>query len=123
MPNYQKIIIEGHIAKDPELLTSKSGKTYTKFPVPWKRKDASGKETGTMWFSVMAFHDDARDVVENFRKGDAVHVEGMLTADAYLDKHGEPRASLTVMAQSIHLAERGQDGNLDDDTGDEDLPF
>jgi len=71
----------------------------------------------------MAFHDDARDVVENFRKGDAVHVEGMLTADAYLDKHGEPRPSLTVMTQSIHLAERGQDGNLDDDTGDEDLPF
>jgi len=123
MPNYQRIIVEGHVAKGPEIQQSKNGKTYVKFSVPWERKNSWGEGKETIWFQILAFHNLAREVADTFHKGDPVHVEGMLSVSAFTDRNGDPRASLTIMAQSVEPASRGGCGETGDGGEDMDLPF
>lgn len=128
MPSKNLLTLIGHMARDPEILVSKSGRDYAKFTVPWdKRKKVGDKwETQeTIWFNVMAFG-DVVESVRGFRKGDAVLVEGPVSASIFKSRDGTSKISMNVIANKAELikAKGGREEGVDEYGEQEaDIPF
>jgi len=86
--NGVNVTVVGNIAKDPTLMTAKSGITWTQFRVGstrrWKDNDGNWVDGATVWFTVKCWEDKARNIVDSLRKGDPVIVSGRLSQEPYV---------------------------------------
>ncbi|MEK7310757.1 MAG: single-stranded DNA-binding protein [Chloroflexota bacterium] len=81
---YQKLIIAGHLGKDPEMRYAPNGDPVTSMSVATNRKytDKSGQKVEeTTWFRVSVWGKQAETCNQYLKKGSAVLVEGRLQAD------------------------------------------
>ena len=96
MPNYNKVIIIGHLTRDPELRTLPSGTSVCEFGIATsrklKRQDGSAAEE-TCFVDCTAFGRTGELVNEYLAKGSAAMVEGRLTYDTWEDRNGGGKRS------------------------------
>lgn len=92
------ITIIGHVGNAPELLTFSSGKKMAKFSVAVKDGD-----NRTLWFTVQAWNESSKRVLETITKGREVLIQGRLGLDLYKNKKGEAGAALIIKMTSFHL--------------------
>src|SRR3990172_4823962 len=81
---YQKLIIAGHLGKDPEMRYAPNGDPVTSMSVATNSKytDKSGQKVEeTTWFRVSVWGKQAETCNQYLKKGSAVLVEGRLQAD------------------------------------------
>ena len=100
-------IIQGRPVRDPEMCQSeRTGKLYCRFRLACDRP-YRGKEfpKQTDYFSVVCFGKTAQTVHNNLAKGALCTVLGKLEQDEYLDKVGNKRESVSVVAQKITIHE------------------
>jgi single-strand DNA-binding protein len=101
-----RVLLIGHLGKDPELKTFDSGKQKAAFPLATSEsyKDKNGdKVEDTHWHNVIAWESQAK-LAENFlKKGSQVAVEGKLTHRKYEDKEGNPKYVTEVIVNDILL--------------------
>ena len=115
MASFNKIILVGHLGRDPELRYLPSGgNAVCNFSVATtekkKNRDGEAEET-TTWFKVTAWGRMAELANEYLSKGRQVYVEGRLSLQTYTDREGQTRSSLEVNASDIKfLGDRGQGG-------------
>ena len=87
---YHKIIIVGHLGRDPEMRYTPDGTPVTNFSVAsgrrWTRPDGTQVDE-TIWFRVTAWRRLAENCNQYLKKGRMVLVEGRLLAD----DRGNPR--------------------------------
>ena len=81
MSGVNKVILIGHLGKDPEVRTFENGSKKVTFPLAtsetYKDKDGNRKEL-TEWHNVVCWRNLA-DIAEKFlRKGRLLYVEGRL---------------------------------------------
>jgi single-stranded DNA-binding protein len=89
------VLISGTLFRSPEERTGKtSGKNFVAATI--KVRDG---DTAQFW-RVAAFSDTAQSELLRLEDGDALAVQGGLRAEAY-SKDGEPRVSLTVLADAV----------------------
>jgi len=114
MASFNKIIIVGHLGKDPEIRYMTDGTAVCNFSVATteKRKDRSGEmQENTLWFRVNVWGKQADAVNQYLSKGRQVYVEGRLSQQEYTDKDGNRRTSLEVRATDVQfLGSRGDEG-------------
>ena len=126
MPALNLLTIEGHLGRNAEIRTSKSGVPYTKFSVAVNRQKKVGdkwENDGVTWFNVTAFNKLA-EAAADLRKGEGVYVQGPVSVSVYTPRDGgEPRGSLEVLATKIYRGLPVGGGVEEDDEDDEDLPF
>ena len=106
MSSFNKIIIVGHLGRDPELRQTPSGADVCTLSVATseKRKDkSSAAQEITTWFRVSCFGKLAEIAAEHLAKGRQVYVEGRLRLDEYTDRDGKARTTLEVTASEIHF--------------------
>jgi single-stranded DNA-binding protein len=104
----------GVLGRDAERKTSKAGREYLRFNV------RVGNGDDVQWVSVLAFNDVA-ELAGRLRNDAHVYIEGPLSADAWLDRDGKPRASLSVMTwkcAETHRIGRNKPKHRDDDRAD-----
>ncbi|MCK4471648.1 MAG: single-stranded DNA-binding protein [Anaerolineae bacterium] len=81
---YHKIIIVGHLGRDPEMRYTQDGTPVTNFSVAtsrkWTRQDGTQVDE-TIWFRVTAWKRQAETCNEYLQKGRQVLVEGQLVPD------------------------------------------
>ena len=81
MPNFNQIIVRGHLGKDPELRHFNSGDAVANASVAytekWKDKSGEMKEE-TTWFAVEVFGRDAEYLVKYAKKGSDVQFVGRM---------------------------------------------
>lgn len=86
--NGVNVTVVGYVAKDPTLMTAKSGITWTQFRVGstrrWRDKEGNWVDGATMWFTVKCWEEKARNVSDSLRKGDPVIVSGQLSEEPYV---------------------------------------
>ncbi len=92
------ITIIGHVGNAPQLLTFSSGKTMAKFSVAVNDGDKQ-----TLWFTVQAWNESSKRVLETITKGREVLIQGRLGLDVYKTKKGEPGAALIIKMTSFNL--------------------
>lgn len=110
--SFNKIIIVGHLGRDPELRYTPQGTALCKFSVATseRRKNAVGEmEDHTTWFRVTSWGRQAELANEYLAKGRQVYVEGRFRLEEYTDREGQTRHSAEVTASEIHfLGQRGE---------------
>lgn len=104
--DYNKVIVAGRLAADPESREVNAGglmKTVTKFTVVVN--DFRNKTSGPVYLDCEAWNRSAEIVRDHFRKGGSIFVEGYLRLDRWKDQQGQKRSKLKVVVQEIKFTD------------------
>lgn len=129
-----KVMIIGHLGRDPEMRYTPSGKPVTTFTVAtsrsWNSTDGE-RHTETEWFNVVAWGNLAEICKQYLIKGQQVYVEGRLQTRRWEDNDGVKHTTVEIVAnEMMMLGDRREstasstgDSNLPDDALDDEYPF
>jgi single-strand DNA-binding protein len=129
-----KVMIIGHLGRDPEMRYTPSGKPVTTFTVAtsrsWNSTDGE-RHTETEWFNVVAWGNLAEICKQYLVKGQQVYVEGRLQTRRWEDNDGVKHTSVEIVANEMMMlgdrrestASSTSDVNLSDDALDDEYPF
>lgn len=116
-----KVIIIGHLGRDPESRSFQNGGKVVNFSVAvtekWKSRDGERKEK-TEWVPVAIFNEGIAGVAEKYlRKGSKVYVEGKFATRKWQDQSGQDRYSTEVVLQGFDAKLELLDSRRDGDGG------
>lgn len=114
MPSFNKIVIVGHLGRDPEVRYLPDGTAVTSFSMATseKKKDRSGEAQDiTTWFKVTVWGKQGELASQYLAKGSQAYVEGRLSQSEYTDKDGNRRTSLDVRASDVQFLDRKPQGD------------
>ena len=105
-----KVMIIGHLGRDPEMRYTPSGRPVTTYSVAtnrtWNTSDGE-RHTETEWFNVVAWGNLAEICKQYLTKGQQVYVEGRLQTRRWEDSDGNQHTSTEIVAnEMIILGER-----------------
>ena len=109
--SFNRIILAGHLGRDPELRYTPQGTPVCSFTVATneKRKDRSGEmQDVTTWFRVTLWGRQAETASQYLTKGRPVYVEGRLRVEEWTDRDGKPRYTLEVTATDMQFIGGGR---------------
>jgi single-strand DNA-binding protein len=147
MSGVNKVILIGHLGKDPEVRHLEGGTTLVNFPLATSEtytKDGKKIEQ-TEWHNIVMWRGLADVAAKFLQKGKQVYIEGKLRSRNYEDKEGNKRYVTEIVAENFTMLGRksenenngGQHQNLNNqvstksedqlvdfsDDGSDDLPF
>ncbi|HEY75454.1 MAG TPA: single-stranded DNA-binding protein [Thermoflexia bacterium] len=112
---YHRIIIAGHLGRDPEMRYTPNGTPVTTFTMAsnyrWVDQEGQQREE-TIWFRVSTFGRLAETCNQYLSKGRAVLVEGRLRPDdsgnprIWVGNDGVARANFEVLATTVRFLGR-----------------
>jgi single-strand DNA-binding protein len=128
-----KVMIIGHLGRDPEMRFTPSGKPVTTFSVAtnrsWYSSDGE-KHSETEWFHIVAWGNLAEICKQYLTKSQQVYVEGRLQTRRWEDTEGFKHASIEIVASEMMiLGERKENAWATEDQAepdfstDEEYPF
>lgn len=130
-----KVMIIGHLGRDPEMRYTPSGRPVTTFTVAtsrsWNTADGE-RHTETEWFNVVAWGNLAEICKQYLNKGQQVYIEGRLQTRRWDDKEGNKHTSVEVVANEMMMlgdrrdshAQVNEQESLDASSSNEDeFPF
>jgi single-strand DNA-binding protein len=110
-----KVMIIGHLGRDPEMRYTPSGKPVTTFTVAVSRSWNSGdgeRHSETEWFNIVAWGNLAETCKQYLSKGQQVYIDGRLQTRRWDDKEGVKHSSVEVVAnEMIMLSDRRESGH------------
>ena len=109
MPNYNKVMLMGHLVRDPELKYIPSGAAVCEFSVAVNNKFKSGDEwkDKTAFLDVIAWSKTAENIVKFFFKGSPIFIEGRLEQDRW-EADGKKRSKIKVVLEKFEFVGGGK---------------
>jgi single-strand DNA-binding protein len=125
-----KVMIIGHLGRDPEMRYTPSGRPVTTFSVAatrsWTTAEGERREE-TEWFNVVAWGTLAEICNQHLRKGQQVYLEGRLQTRRWDDAEGRKHFATELVAREmIMLGDRREGGPSQFEAApgeDEEYPF
>ncbi len=123
MASVNKVIIVGHLGRDPELKTFPSGDQVANVTIAttdrWKDKNTGEEKSSTEWHRVVFNGRLAEIAGQYLRKGSQVYVEGSLRTRKWTDQSGVEKYSTEIRADQMQMLGKreGQQGGGYDDAG------
>jgi single-strand DNA-binding protein len=109
MRSLNRVIISGHLGKDPET-TPAGATTVTKFSlaVNDRWKDSAGeKQERVNWLNVSVWNGNGENIAGMLKKGSHVLVEGSIRTSEWDDKEsGQKRYGFEVVASQVIFLDR-----------------
>lgn len=110
-----KVILVGHLGKDPEVRYSPNGAAIANITIAtsegWKDKQTGEQQEKTEWHRVVFFSRLAEIAGEYLRKGSQIYIEGRLQTRKWQDKEGLDRYTTEIVANEMQmLGSRGGSG-------------
>ncbi|MDZ4158658.1 MAG: single-stranded DNA-binding protein [Anaerolineaceae bacterium] len=99
-----KVIIIGHLGREPEMRYTPSGRPVTTFNVATTRAwiSADGeRHTETEWFNVVAWGNLAEVCKQHLTRGQQVYIEGRLQTRRWEDSEGVKHTSVEIIASEM----------------------
>lgn len=115
MRSVNKVILIGHLGRDPEkkYTSSETPRAITKFSVAtnesWNDRDGNRQER-TEWHRVVIWGRLAEIAADYLSKGRQVYVEGRLQTRSWDDEKGNKRYMTEVVADNLVFLGRGEGG-------------
>lgn len=101
-----KVMVIGHLGKDPEMRYTPSGRPVTTFTVAvsrsWNSADGE-RHSETEWFNIVAWGNLAEICKQYLSKGQQVYVEGRLQTRHWDDKEGQKHTSVEIVANEMMM--------------------
>ncbi len=99
--------IAGHLGADPETRFTQSGKKVTTLRVAARSR--RGQQDETIWWRVVIWDDQFKNMLPHFKKGSAIIVFGeMNKPEIFNDREGKPQISLEVVAVQLQFSPFGK---------------
>lgn len=109
-----KIMIIGHLGRDPEMRFTPSGRPVTTFTVAtnrsWTTNDGE-RHSETEWFNVVAWGNLAEICKQYLVKGQQVYVEGRIQTRRWEDNDGVKHTNVEIVASEMMLLGEKRDSN------------
>jgi single-strand DNA-binding protein len=110
MASVNKVILVGHLGRDPETRYAPDGGAITNVSVAtsenWKDKSGERQER-TEWHRVVFFNRGnyklAEIAGEYLKKGSQVYIEGKLQTRKWTDKDGQDRYTTEIVAETMQM--------------------
>jgi single-strand DNA-binding protein len=106
MASVNKVILIGHLGKDPEVRTMSSGDKVASFSIAtsetWRDRTTGERRERTEWHRISIFNDNLVKVAESYlRKGSKVYIEGALQTRKYNDASGAEKTITEIVLQKF----------------------
>jgi single-strand DNA-binding protein len=111
MSGINKVILIGHLGKDPELRYLEGGVSVTSFPLATSEtfnKDGQRVEQ-TEWHNIVMWRGLADLATKYLQKGKLVYIEGKLRTRSFEDKEGVKKYTTEVVAENFTMLGRKSD--------------
>ena len=120
MSSVNKVILIGHLGRDPETRRLANGDPVVNLRIAtgenWTDKQTGERRSKTEWHSVVIFNENLARVAEQYlRKGSKVYLEGQLQTREWTDKDNIKRYSTEIVLQRYRGAITLLDGKSDRD--------
>ncbi len=115
MSGINKVILIGHLGKDPEARTLEGGVSVVSFPLATSEtfnKDGRKVEQ-TEWHNIVMWRGLADVAAKYLQKGKLVYIEGKLRTRSFEDKEGIKKYTTEVVAENFTLLGRKTDFESD----------
>ncbi len=133
-----KVILYGNLTRDSEMRALPSGQSVANFAIATNRvyKDKVGeKKEQTEFHNIVAFGRQAEIIVEYFKKGDGIYIEGRLQTRSW-DKDGEKQYRTEIVMEQFQFGSQARKQTAtkpvetkeeiqypDEEINPEDIPF
>ncbi len=111
MSGINKVILVGHLGKDPEVRHLDGGVTVASFPLATSEsynKDGRKIEQ-TEWHNIVMWRGLADIASKYLQKGKLVYIEGKLRTRSFEDKEGHKKYTTEVVAENFTMLGRKSD--------------
>lgn len=111
MSGINKVILVGHLGKDPEIRYLEGGVSVSSFPLATSEtfnKDGRKIEQ-TEWHNIVMWRGLADVAAKFLQKGKLVYIEGKLRTRSFEDKEGHKKYTTEVVAENFTLLGRKSD--------------
>ncbi len=120
MAGWQQMIAVGNVGRDPNFKYTQGGIPVCDFSLAVTRrfggKDGGERQEKTTWIRVTCWRGLAETANNYVRKGSQLMVVGTVDVSSYMDKSGQPQASLELTADTFQLL-GSRDGGQGQDQG------
>lgn len=136
MGGVNKVILLGNAGKDPDIRHLEGGVTVASFPLAttesFRDKNSGEKREQTEWHNIVMWRSLAENVEKSeLKKGDRVYLEGKIRTRQWLDKDGNKRQTVEIVADTFTIINRKRDRIGDEalategvaESAGSDLPF
>lgn len=106
MAGVNKVILIGHLGKDPEVRYLEGGTAVANFTLATTEsyKDKSGNKVDqTEWHNVVVWRGLAQIAEKYLKKGQQVYIEGKLRTRSWDDKEGNKRYTTEIVADNMTM--------------------
>jgi single-strand DNA-binding protein len=105
-----RVILIGRLVRDPELRTTNTGKNVVEFSIAVDKRgrQPEGGQTAD-FFRIKAWERQAEYVANYLTKGRLVAVDGRLDTRKFVDKEGNNREVVEIVAESVQGLDRPRD--------------
>lgn len=117
-----KVMVIGHLGRDPEMRYTPSGRPVTTFTIAvsrsWNTADGE-RRSETEWFNIVAWGNLAEICKQYLHKGQQVYIEGRLQTRQWEDKEGQKHKNVEVVANEMMMLGDRRDHNKNSDESDQ----
>jgi single-strand DNA-binding protein len=115
MSGINKVILVGHLGKDPELRTLDGGVSVTSFPLATSEtyNKEGRKVEQTEWHNIVMWRALADMAAKFLQKGKLVYIEGKLRTRSFEDRDGIKKYTTEVVAENFTMLGRRSDFDAD----------
>jgi single-strand DNA-binding protein len=115
MSGINKVILIGHLGKDPEVRYLEGGVSVASFPLATSEtfnKDGRKVEQ-TEWHNIVMWRSLADVAAKYLQKGKLVYIEGKLRTRSFEDKEGIKKYTTEIVAENFTMLGRKSDFESD----------
>jgi single-strand DNA-binding protein len=134
MAGINKVILVGHLGKDPEVRYLESGIAVARFSLAtsenYKDKTSGERRSTTEWHHIVLWRNLAEIAEKYLKKGNQVYIEGKLRSRTWQDKNGKERTTTEIVGENIQMLGKKEDDSSSapsdqkkQDNQSNDLPF
>ena len=131
---YNKIIVVGHLSREPERRYTQTGMAVTTFGVATNHRYKTGDtvQEETCFLDVVVFGRQAETVYDYLHKGNQALVEGRMRQHTWEVADGQKRSKHEILAERVHFlgtrapgaqAPQTSDEGDEEASDEEDIPF
>ena len=96
-----KVILIGHLGRDPETRTTQSGQTVANFTLATTERFKG--EDRTEWHRIVVWGKLAEICAQYLTKGKQVYIEGRIQAREWEDKEGNKKTTTEIVANEMRM--------------------
>jgi single-strand DNA-binding protein len=111
MSSLNRVILIGRLTRDPELRTTNTGKNVVEFSIAVDKrlKPTDPSQPSADFFRVKAWERTAEYVSNYLSKGRLVAVDGRIETRKFVDKDGNNREMVEIIAENVQGLDRPRD--------------